>query len=247
MGKIHVVTRKEEIDGAKMKDKIAVVFDVLLATSTIATVLEHGARSVIPVLDGEQARSLAAEMNKDDCMLVGEYEGRTIDGFLDPNPSALKAFAKGKKIILSTTNGTVAVHKSSPARRIFACSLLNAKAVADALAQDHREDTIILVCSGSSGHFSLEDFYGAGCLIQHLDEAGCYELSDAAQTAKLFYEGCKEEPAVVLAKSKVGKMLKKYGFQEEITFISTRDCFSCVPVLYGDELIDYRHLKVKSS
>lgn len=97
MGKIHVVTRKEEIDGAKMKDKIAVVFDVLLATSTIATVLEHGARSVIPVLDGEQARSLAAEMNKDDCMLVGEYEGRTIDGFLDPNPSALKAFAKGKK------------------------------------------------------------------------------------------------------------------------------------------------------
>jgi 2-phosphosulfolactate phosphatase len=41
--------KKEEIDGRKMQGKIAIVFDVLLATSTITMALVDGAKSVIPV------------------------------------------------------------------------------------------------------------------------------------------------------------------------------------------------------
>lgn len=247
MGKIHVVTRKEEIDEVKMDNKIAVVFDVLLATSTIATVLHHGAVSVIPVLDGNQARKRAAGISTDECILVGEYEGRTIEGFLDPNPSALKDTAAGKKVILSTTNGTVAVHKSSPAKKVYACSLLNSKAVADVLTAAHEDETIIIVCSGSSGQFSLEDFYGAGYLIHQLTAQEGFNLSDSALTAKLFYEGSSHEQALVLSQSRVGKMLEEYGFREEITFISNRDCFNTVPVLIGDELVDFHRIKVSSN
>jgi 2-phosphosulfolactate phosphatase len=247
MGKIHVVIRKEEIDEVKMDNKIAVVFDVLLATSTITTVLHHGAVSVIPVLDGNQARDRAAGMNKDEYILVGEYEGRTIEGFLDPNPSALKDTAAGKKVILSTTNGTVAVHKSSQAKKIYACSLLNSKAIADALLASHEDETVIIVCSGSSGQFSLEDFYGAGYIIHQLTAQEGFSLSDSAMTAKLFYEGSIQEPAMVLGQSRVGKMLEEYGFREEITFISNRDCFCTVPVLIGDELVDFNRIKVNSN
>ncbi|MGG4490695.1 2-phosphosulfolactate phosphatase [Metabacillus idriensis] len=247
MGKIHVVTRKEEIDEVKMENKIAVVFDVLLATSTIAAVIHHGAVSVIPVLNEDQARKCAAGISNDEYILVGEYEGRTIEGFLDPNPSALKDTACGKKVILSTTNGTVAVHKSSPAKKVYACSLLNSRAVADALLAAHEDETIIIVCSGSSGEFSLEDFYGAGYLIHQLTAQDGWNLSDSALTAKLFYEGSIHEPAMILGQSRVGKMLEEYGFREEITFISNRDCFSAVPVLIGNELVDSRRIKASSN
>ncbi|USK35535.1 2-phosphosulfolactate phosphatase [Bacillus sp. F19] len=238
MGKIHVITRKEEIDSVKMENKIAVVFDVLLATSAITTVLHHGALSVIPVLDGQQANERAKRLNKDEYILVGEYEGKTIEGFLDPNPSTLKDAAAGKKVILSTTNGTVAVHKSSSGLRVFACSLLNARAVSEKLIAENANETIVIVCSGSSGHFSLEDFYGAGYLIELLTSLADWDLSDSARTAKLFYEGNREDPVQVLSQSRVGKMLLRYGFGEEIQFISRRSCFDVVPILKGDGLVN---------
>lgn len=49
-GKVHVLLKKEEILEEKLEDKIVVVLDVLLATTTITTVLSHGAEKVIPVL-----------------------------------------------------------------------------------------------------------------------------------------------------------------------------------------------------
>jgi 2-phosphosulfolactate phosphatase len=52
---------------------------------------------------------------------------------------------------------------------------------------------------------------------------------------------------MVLGQSRVGKMLEEYGFREEITFISNRDCFCTVPVLIGDELVDFNRIKVSSN
>jgi 2-phosphosulfolactate phosphatase len=238
MGKIHVVTRKEEMDPLKMEGKIAVVFDVLLATSAITTVLHHGAVSVIPVLDAAHAQRWANLLNNEEYILAGEYEGKTIEGFLDPNPSSLKEAAAGKKVILSTTNGTVAIHKSSRSLKVYACSLLNSRAISDQLLAESENETIIIVCSGSAGFFSLEDFYGAGYLISLLTSALDFELSDSARTAKLLYEGNHHDPFHVVSQSRVGKMLNKLGFEEEIHFICRRDCFNIIPVLYGDEIIN---------
>lgn len=246
MGKIHVVTRKEEIDPLKMEGKTAVVIDVLLATSAITAVLHHGAISVIPVLDAAHAKKRANLLQNEEYILAGEYEGKTIEGFLDPNPSSLKEAAKGKKVILSTTNGTVAIHKSSSSRKVYACSLLNARAISDQLITENENETIIIVCSGSSGFFSLEDFYGAGYLINLLSSKIDFELSDSARTAKLFYEGNHRDPFHILSQSRVGQMLKNHGFEEEIHFICRRDCFDIIPVLDGDELISISKANVSA-
>lgn len=245
MRKIHVVTRKEEIDPLKMEGKTAVVFDVLLATSAITSVLHHGAVSVIPVLDAAHAKKRANLLKKEEYILVGEYEGKTIEGFLDPNPSSLKEAAAGKKVILSTTNGTVAIHKSSPSLKVYACSLLNARAISDQLITENENETIIIVCSGSSGLFSLEDFYGAGYLISLLTLKLDFELSDSARTAKLFYEGNHQDPFHILSQSRVGQLLRKNGFEEEIHFICRRDCFDIIPILKGDELINLSTASVR--
>ncbi|AZB44007.1 2-phosphosulfolactate phosphatase [Bacillus sp. FJAT-42376] len=231
MGKIHVLMKKEEIDPNKMEGKIAVVFDVLLATTTISSVLFNGAKEVIPVMNAEEARTAAAGLEPNAFVLIGEYEGKTIEGFLDPGPSALKNKVRGKIAILSTTNGTVAIRKSSSAKAVYAASLLNARTAADYLLSEYPEETLILVCSGSSGQFCIEDFLGAGCLIELLTERTPWELTDSALAAKLFYSNLKAKKNELLASSRVGRMLNKYGYGREIDYAGQTNVYDVLPVL----------------
>jgi 2-phosphosulfolactate phosphatase len=49
--KVHVLFRKEDLDHERLEGKVAIVLDVLFATSTIITALANGATEVIPTLD----------------------------------------------------------------------------------------------------------------------------------------------------------------------------------------------------
>lgn len=238
MGKIHLLFKKEEIDEAKIQGKIAVVFDVLLATSTITVGLHLGAKEVIPVKRGEEAIEEAERRDTGSCLLVGENEGNTIEGFLDPVSFLLNEEVEGKTVILSTTNGTVAIRKAACAKKVFICSLLNGRAVADRLLEEHQDETIIIVCSGSSGSFCLEDFYGAGYLIDCLISGGPqkWTLTDSALAALFFYQGSSLDSNEVLQRSSVGKMIQERGFSREIEFVSQQGIISLVPCLDKDRV-----------
>lgn len=232
MSKIHVVLKKEEVSKEKVEGKIAIVFDVLLATSTITASIHYGANCVIPVIDQEEAKKVAKERGNDDDVLVGEYEGRAIDGFLVPNPVMIRDQVKGKNVILSTTNGTVAIHKASGADHVYISSLLNCKSIAEVVNERHQDETIVIICSGSSNEFCLEDFYGAGCIIEHLlaEEESNWELTDSAKAAKLFFSAYKEQGKSVLKDSYVGQMLIHFDCEEEIDFVASRDILPIVAV-----------------
>ncbi|GGK30609.1 putative 2-phosphosulfolactate phosphatase [Caldalkalibacillus thermarum] len=233
MGKIHLLMRKEELIEEKLQDKVVVVLDILLATTTIVTVLEHGAKEVIPVLDEKEARQRAKRYSAGEPLLAGEYQGKTIDGFLDPGPTFLKEKVKGKTVILSTTNGTVAIRKSAGAEKVYIGALLNGERVAQKIVSDHHDKTILIVCSGSGGAFNLEDFYGAGylshCLVRHQHQP--WELTDAAQAALLFYQSRKGQGESVLKCSRVGQMLMRQGFGHEVLYALKRDAAQVVPYL----------------
>jgi len=91
---------------------IAVVIDVLRASTTIITALAHGAAGVRPALTTEQARELAAGSGAGPAMLLGgERGGLRIDGF-DLGNSPLEyapARVAGRRIVITTTNGTAAL------------------------------------------------------------------------------------------------------------------------------------------
>ncbi|MBS4192372.1 2-phosphosulfolactate phosphatase [Bacillus sp. FJAT-49705] len=235
MGRIHLLFKKEEIDEEKMKNHVAVVFDVLLATSTITAGLHFGAKEVIPVHQGEEALREAKGRNKDSFLLVGEYKGKTLDGFYAPKPLPLKDEVRGKSIILSTTNGTVAVRKASTANQVYICSLLNGRAVAGRILEKHREETIILICSGSDGSFCIEDFYGAGYLLDCLSEGGqqVWELTDAAQAALLFYQGNRHRSEEILQKSRVGQRFLGRGLETDLSFVAQCGVLSIIPYFDG--------------
>jgi 2-phosphosulfolactate phosphatase len=234
MIKTHLIMKKEDIDEQEMSaGKIAVVFDVLLATSTITAALQFGAKEVIPVLDGEAARRVGKELIDGEYVLVGEYEGKTIEGFLDPNPLGLKDKIKDKTVVLSTTNGTVAIQKSKNAQKVYACSLLNGKAVAENVIETRTTETIVIVCSGSSGQFCLEDFFGAGYFLECLSKLQPLDLTDSARAALMFYRSYKDQSVSTLTNTRVGQMLEKHGYSEELEFVSQYGVFSVVPVLHG--------------
>src|SRR5699024_8904822 len=106
MMKINLLIKKEDIDHEKVDDsKIAVVFDILLATTTITASLDGGADYVIPVLDEHEARLEQKKYNSGETCLVGESGGVVIDGFMNPVPSLLCPHVAGKKGILSSLSG----------------------------------------------------------------------------------------------------------------------------------------------
>ncbi len=87
--KLHVLLKKEELDQERLPGKTVIVLDVLFATSSIVTVLANGASEVLPLLDGDAARSEAARRVAGSFVLAGELDAVTLEGFCHPTPLAL--------------------------------------------------------------------------------------------------------------------------------------------------------------
>jgi len=235
--KLHVLGKKEELDGQRLAGKVVVVLDVLFATTSIAAALAHGATEVIPTLDGEAARAVAAARPAGSFVLAGEYGAETLPGFANPTPLALLDLPlAGKALVYSTTNGTVAVHRAAGAARVYAAALSNGAAVAERVASRAEGDTVLVVCSGSVDAFNLEDFYGAGHLVSLLSRIRPgWELSDAARAARMLHDGA--DAMACLSESRVGRMMRERGLAREGEWASRKDHLAVVPELRGGSLV----------
>lgn len=233
MQKLHVLLRKEELNPERLEEKVAIVIDCLAATSTIATALQHGAADVLPVLDQHEGRTAASRQPPGSFVLAGEEMAQLIDGFGPPTPLALLACTelKGRRLIYSTTNGTVALRRSAGAKAVYAAALVNGRAVAEHVLAVHRTETVLLVCAGSAGRFSLEDYFAAGYLAETLTggDPQRFILTDAAVGAAALYRRWPAEEA--LLHTRVGARMVRAGMGEEVRFIARTDQFDVVPAL----------------
>jgi 2-phosphosulfolactate phosphatase len=225
--KVHVLTKKEDLDSVRVPGKVVVVLDIIFATTTMVTALAHGAKEIVPVLDEKAARACAADFPG--CVLSGELYAETLSGFAHPAPLALVAHGiEGKSVIYSTTNGTVAMTQAAGAARVYCGALLNAQRLVEHIVAQHPRETVLIVCSGSGGNFNFEDFYGAGyfveCFLPHVND-----LSDAAKAALALYQQAKAPGA--LLDCRVGRMMAARGLAHEVEFACRRDLYPIVPAL----------------
>ncbi len=174
MPKIDAVALPDSLTTDQLSGKVAVVIDVLRATTTIVEAISNGARSVIPVASVDGARMLAAD--RGDAILCGERGGVKQDGFVLGNSPLeyQRAAIQDRDLILSTTNGTRAIHMASEADVVLIGSVTNYKALCELIRNDGRD--VILICSGTDRKVSLEDCIGAGLIVQELG----YSASDSA-------------------------------------------------------------------
>lgn len=235
--KVHVLYRKEDLDHEKLEGKVAIVLDVLFATSTIITAMANGVTEVIPTLDEAGARAEAQKHPAGSYVLAGELYAETLPGFASPTPLALlEQEIAGRTLIYSTTNGTVALRQSSRADHVYAGALLNGEAVVNRVLEKHPGKTILIVCSGSMGMVNLEDLYGAGYFVDLLSRAldENSDFSDAALAARSLYRS--EDAADCLMRARVGRLMVERNLIPEVQFAARLSVFDAVPVLEGGSL-----------
>src|ERR1700754_3309113 len=145
---------------------IVVVIDIFRATSSICYGIENGAEAIIPV---SQVEECSAYREKGlDYLLAAERDGKVVNGFDFGNSpfSYTKEKVSGKTVVLTTTNGTHALHLSRKAKKIVIGSFLNLTALCDWLKTQN--DNILLVCAGWKNNFNLEDTLFSGAVVEQL-------------------------------------------------------------------------------
>lgn len=198
---------------------LAVVVDVLRATSTIAQALASGYERVLCCAEIEEARALRA--STPDSLVGGERLAVRIDGF-DVGASPREFLERrASTLILSTTNGTRAILAAAEhAGEVVLGSLLNLEAVA-AVARARAVDVAVL-CAGFKGAFALDDAYCAGRIVQLLEA----ERSDAAIAADLL--------ARAFPTAHAGLTARTYGppgLEEDIAFCARESVLDVLPRL----------------
>src|SRR5262245_54256218 len=98
-----------------LSGSLAVVVDVLRASTTIIHALAAGCTCVRPCAEIDEARKLADSMRAGKVLLGGERGGMPIDGFDRGNsPREYSAKnCKGTTLVLTTTNGVRALLRAS--------------------------------------------------------------------------------------------------------------------------------------
>ncbi|HZZ72390.1 MAG TPA: 2-phosphosulfolactate phosphatase [Pirellulales bacterium] len=222
------LTTPDELAGGTV-----VVIDVLRASTTIVHALAAGATAVIPCLEIDEARQLAARFSPDRVILGGERGGLKIDGFdLGNSPSEYTLErVGGKTVVFTTTNGTRAMQMCHRAARVLIGAAVNRQAVAERLqfcAKVH------LLCAGTDGRISSEDVLAAG-LIGQCAAPDQIERNDEAELAVLasraLCEGGRERLAAAFAHSRGGKNLIALGSRSDIVTAAQLDQSAIVPEL----------------
>lgn len=237
--KISVFFTVAQADPALLQEATVVVIDAVRATTSIVEALANGARGIFPTASIEEAVKLAASLGRDDTLLCGERKGVKIEGFdLGNSPSEYTAeVVSGKRLVMSTTNGTGAFVAAQEAPRLLACAFTNLSAVATALAQDEEADHLVVLCAGRQGRFALEDALCAGHLLRRvLDQGGPEaDLNDAGWAA-LTLAGALEPTADFLLDTAAGRALKEIDLAGDLGVCGELDRHEVVPEMRDQAL-----------
>jgi 2-phosphosulfolactate phosphatase len=213
----------------------AVVIDVLRATTTIAWALNNGAEAVETFADLDILRQKAAQWPESSRLLLGERGGKRLDGFdLGNSPVAvLPELVTGKRLFMSTTNGTRSLERVREARRLYTLALPNRRAVAEQLLRDQPAQ-LWIVGSGWEGAYSLEDSLAAGALADLLldaDPNSARVVNDELTAAVALWKQWKHDPEGCIRKASHGQRLIGLGDHDaDFSCCAELDQLSVVPV-----------------
>ena len=229
--RLEVFFTPEELSGADIRDHVAVVIDVLRATSVIAQAVASGARAIYPAGTIEEAVRLGQNLDREELILCGERGGLRIEGFdLGNSPLEFTPDAVADRLlVMSTTNGTPALMVAMPSLRTYAASFLNIGAVAQALAG---EGAIAIVCAGREGRFALEDAVCAGMLVDRvLQGRKDFDLNDSAVAALALAHRFGDDLDAMMRDTTAGRQLIGIGHDHDVVYCAGVDQLDVVPRL----------------
>ncbi|MGK7910805.1 MAG: 2-phosphosulfolactate phosphatase family protein [Synechococcus sp.] len=210
----------------------AIVIDVLRATTTIATALHAGAEAVQTYEDLADLDAAASEWPDDRRIRSGERGGKMVDGY-DLGNSPLDYVAErvtGKRIFMSTTNGTRALSCVKSAPTVLTAALVNVSSVVSHVL-DRNFGHIWIVNSGWQGAYALEDSVCAGAIALALKEqsSSFKEMNDEAIAAMALYHQWQDNLLGLMRSASHGQRLLRLGQDADLACCAALDTLDVVP------------------
>ncbi|WP_414546316.1 2-phosphosulfolactate phosphatase family protein [Nostoc sp. CCY0012] len=214
----------------------AIVVDVLRATSTIATVLASGGEAVQAFSDLDQLIAVSEKWPSEKRLRAGERGGAKVTGFelgnspLDCTPEVVQ----GRRLFISTTNGTRALQRIQHSPTVIAAALINRAAVVHYLLEKQPE-IVWIVGSGWEGSFSLEDTVCAGAIAHSLVEKSQLSPDDLAGNDELIsaialYSQWQNDLLELFHQASHGKRLLRLEGHEDLKYCAQIDILDVLPI-----------------
>lgn len=233
--KVFVYHTPEQIPSQSVPD-CAIAVDVLRATTTMATALSAGAEAVQVFSDLDELMQVSESWHPEKRLRAGERGGSKVEGF-DFGNSPLQCTPEvvgGRRLFISTTNGTRALTSVRAAKVVLAASLINRKAAVDFL-KTNAPETIWIVGSGWEGAFSLEDTVCAGAILQGLADvlevpAESLAGNDEAIAAAALYGTWQDRLLELLRSASHGQRLLRLNNDEDLAYCAQTDILDVLPI-----------------
>lgn len=235
MKKIDVCLSPEMVHLHKTEGKVVVVIDILRATSCMTTAIANGIESITAVASLDECKALGEQ----GYLTAAERDGKKVDGFdLGNSPFSYQDPAlKGKRIVVTTTNGTQAIVKSQGAKEILVGSFLNFSAVVEYLRSQPND--VLMHCAGWKGKMNLEDTLFAGAVVDALKGDFSHD-EDSVLTALNLYYSAKNDLMGFLLNSSHVRRLQGLGIIKDIEFCLTKNVYDVLPVMRGGKLVNLK-------
>jgi 2-phosphosulfolactate phosphatase len=139
----------------------------------------------------------------------------------------------GKRIVMTTTNGTRALHACRQARSVVIASFLNLKATVKYLRTSNIPN-LLLVCGGTYEEAAYEDVLCAGAIVDFLAEKTA-NLADSALAARQLYRLERHNLRAGLSQSRNGRhLLERPDLRDDVAFCAGLDQTNIVAGLDKD-------------
>ena len=217
----------------EIADSIAVVIDVLRATTSFCAALDRGATEIVPVRSLNECR----HYGRQGYLTAAERGAQKVPGFHFGNsPSEfLQADLRGKKIAFTTTNGTRALWAVRHAKAVIAGAFVNMSVLLQYLRQ--QAQPVLLVCAGWKDHVNLEDTLFAGAIATYL-ENDFRIADDATLIAMSLYQQAERRKKYYIQHSAHFERLIQLGMQEDVKYALRQDLHPVLPLYRDGALIN---------
>lgn len=214
----------------------AIAVDVLRATTTMATVLAAGGEAVQVFSDLDQLMQVSENWQAEKRLRAGERGGAKVAGFdmgnspLDCTPEQVQ----GKRLFISTTNGTRALQRVQAASIVLASAFVNRAAVVQYVLKKQPE-IVWIVGSGWEGSYSLEDTACAGAIAHSLITQTNLPLEEVAGNDEVIgaialYSQWQDKLLELFHQASHGKRLLRLECHADLKYCAQTDILDVVPI-----------------
>ncbi len=236
--KIDVCMSPSLYEFHKRPENIVVVIDIVRATSSICTAFETGVEKILPLSTIEEAFAVREQ----GYLLGGERGLYKVEGFDFGNSPYEYTDPKivGKKIALTTTNGTYSLNLARETKQIVIGAFINSNILTKWLIE--QKSDVLLLCAGTERRIALEDVVFAGKIASALLETQQFTTNtDSTYMSIDLYEKAKDSLFdYIIENSRLKSKLSVLG--NDIRYCLSDKQTNVIPVLKDGHLVNINYL-----